>query len=146
MESAGQHPFHSYTVFNFYLPDFQPNGPIAQNNLVGPEYQIHNTKTSVGYVNAVNNWAFNDELLYTFEANTFPTRPAFKNLLPFARDPDELINKLDILLTHGQMSDDTRDIIKNAIKGFSQNSIGDLQRLKLALYLIMISPDYCVLK
>lgn len=146
MESTGQHPFHSYTVFNFYLPDFQPNGPIALNNLFGPEYQIHNTKTSVGYVNAVNNWTFNDELLYTFEANSFPTRPAFKNLLPFARDPDELINKLDILLTHGQMSEDTRDIIREAIKGFSLNAVGDLQRLKLTLYLIMISPDYCVLK
>ncbi len=146
MENTGQHPLHSYTVFNFYLPDFQPNGPIAQKNLVGPEYQIHNTKTSIGYANAVNNWTFNDELLFTFEANSFSTRPAFKNLLPYSRDPDELINKLDILLTHGQMSDETRDIIRDAVKGFSPNSLGDLQRLKLALYLVMISPDYCVLK
>jgi hypothetical protein len=84
--------------------------------------------------------------LFTFEANSFSTRPAFKNLLPYSRDPDELINKLDILLTHGQMSDDTRDIIRDAVKGFSPNPPGDLQRLKLALYLVMISPDYCVLK
>ncbi len=146
MENAGQHPLHSHTVFNFYLPDFQPSGPLSENNLVGPEFQIHNTKTSIGYVNSVNNWTFNEELLYTFEANTFPTRTSFKNLLPYARDPEGLINKLDILLTHGQLSEETRGIIRAAISSFSPNPIGDLNRLKLALYLFMISPDYCVLK
>lgn len=146
MESAGQHPLHSYTVFNFYLPDFQPNGPISQKNLVAPEFQIHNTRNSVGYVNSVNEWTFNEKLLYTSQYNPSYTWTTFNKLLPFARDPDGLINKLDILLTHGQLSEETRNTIRESIKGFSNSLVGDYNRLKLALYIVMISPDYCVMK
>ena len=146
MEKVGQHPLHSQTVFNFYLPDFQPNGPISDQDLVGPEYQIHNTKTSIGYVNAVNDWAVEGDLLFTFEENPFETRTRFAELLPFARDPEVLINKLDVLLTSGQLSQATREIIRQAIRDFSPNPVGDLYRLKLAMYLFMISPDYTVIK
>jgi uncharacterized protein (DUF1800 family) len=146
MNSVSQHPLHSPTVFNFYLPDFQPNGPIAERDLNGPEFQIHNTKTSIGYANLVNDWAVEGELLYTYEEDGFLTRTEFGHLLPFARYPEPLINRLDVLLTHGQLSDRTREIILEAISPFSENAVGDLYRLKLALYLFMISPDYTVLR
>ena len=146
MEDVGQHPLHSLTVFNFYLPDFQPNGPLAEEGLVGPEFQIHNTKTSIGYVNAVNEWTVDGELLYTFEDLPFITRTRFAALLPYSRDPEVLINRLDVWLTCGQLSDETRAIIREAIEPFSPNAVGDLYRLKLALYLFMISPDYVVMK
>lgn len=146
MEAVGQHPLHSLSVFNFYLPDFQPNGEIADQDLYGPEFQIHNTKTSIGYVNTVNDWAVNGELLYTFEDNGFITQTDYSGLLQYARYPDALINKLDVLLTHGQLSEATRAIIREAIEPFGDNTVGDLYRLKMALYLFMISPDYAVLR
>ncbi len=145
-EDVGQHPLHSPSVFNFYLPDFQPNGPIAAQGLVGPEFQIHNARTSVGYVNAVNSWAVDDYLFETWESNSFFSETDYSGLLEFAKDPDVLINKLDVLLTNGQLTEDTRQIIKTAITPFSNNTVGDYNRLRLAAYLFMISPDYNVLK
>ena len=145
-EATGQHPFHSASVFNFYLPDFQPNGPIANMNLVAPEFQIHNTKTSIGYVNLVNEWAVDGDLFYTYEQYPFYSTTDFSQLMEFARDPDVLINRLDVILTSGQLTEDTRTIIKNAISSFDDNAVGDLDRVNLATYLIMISPDYNVLR
>jgi uncharacterized protein (DUF1800 family) len=146
MEEVGQHPLHSLTVFNFYLPDFQPNGPIAEQDLYAPEFQIHNTKTSIGYWNRVNDWAVRGELLYTFEEESFLTTPDYSELLKHAAYPDALINQLDVLLTHGQLSEETREIIRKAIEPFSVNPVGNLFRLRMALYLFMISPDYTVLR
>ncbi len=143
---TGQHPLHSPSVFNFFLPDFQPNGPISEMDLVGPEYQIHNTRTSIGYVNYVNEWTVEENLFNTYENSVTDTDTDFSWLLYYAKDSEVLINKLDVLLTNGQLSDDTRAIIKTAIEPFNDNTAGDFLRLKMALYLFMISPDYNVMR
>jgi uncharacterized protein (DUF1800 family) len=143
---AGQHPLHSPSVFNFFLPDFQPNGPISALGLVAPEFQIHNTRTSIGYLNFVNEWTVDENLLFTYEDDPVNTFTDFDNLLYYAKDPDILINKLDVLLTNGQLTEETRQIIKTAIEPFNDNTAGDLFRLKMALYLFMISPDYNVMR
>lgn len=57
-EAIGQTPQYSPSVFNFYQPEYQPNGPIVDNNLVGPEYQIHNSSTAIGFINNLNDWVF----------------------------------------------------------------------------------------
>lgn len=144
--NVGQHPLHSPSVFNFYLPDFQPNGPIADQNLVAPEYQIHNTRTSIGYVNEVNEWAINGNLFRSQDEYSINSTTDFTQFLEIAKDPEVLINKLDILLSNGQLTEETRQIIKNAITPFEDNVIGYHNRIKLAIYLLMISPDYNVLK
>lgn len=146
LDDVGQHPLRSPSVFNFYLPGFQPNGPIAGQGLVAPEYQIHNARTSVGYVNTVNEWTVEEYLFDTNETYSFSTDTDYSQLLEFAKDPDVLINKLDILLTHGMLTANTREIIKMSISSFSDNPVGNYDRLKLATYLFMISPDYNVLK
>lgn len=143
---TGQHPLHSPSVFNFFLPDFQPNGPISELDLVGPEFQIHNTRTSIGYLNYVNEWTVEENLFNTYEDSVTDTDTDFSWLLYYAKDSEVLINKLDVLLTNGQLSDDTRAIIKTAIEPFNDNTAGDFSRLKMALYLFMISPDYNVMR
>ena len=144
--NVGQHPLHSPSVFNFYLPDFQPNGPIADQNLVAPEYQIHNTRTSIGYLNEVNEWAVEGNLLNSQNEYSVNSKTDFTQFLEIAKDPDVLINKLDVLLSNGQLTEETRAIIKNAITPFEDNVLGYHNRIKLAIYLLMISPDYNVLK
>ncbi|MEM1220822.1 MAG: DUF1800 family protein, partial [Bacteroidota bacterium] len=57
---TGQVPMYSQSVFNFYSPEFQPNGPIADADLVAPSFQIHNSTTSVGYINEMTLWTFLD--------------------------------------------------------------------------------------
>ncbi len=144
-EKTGQSPLGAPSVFNFFLPDFQPIGAIASQGLVAPEFQIHNTKTSVGYINQVNNWAIWDNVLWTWEEGNPPAWLVLDELLPLARDPEVLLNRLDMLFTHGQLSDRTRSIIKSAISNVIWGDYRD-DRIRLALYLIMISPDYAILK
>jgi hypothetical protein len=59
-------------------------------------------------------------------------------------DTEDLINELDILLTHGQLSDETRQILRNALGPLYSATDAEYQffRTRLAIHLIMISPDY----
>ncbi|WP_375753220.1 DUF1800 family protein [Vibrio sp. HN007] len=53
-----QHPLSSPTVFNFYKPNFVPHGAIEESKLVAPEFELHNTATSIAYVNNMYYWLF----------------------------------------------------------------------------------------
>lgn len=144
-EATLQMPLASRTVFNFFLPDFQPIGEIADNDLTGPEFQIHNSRTSVEYINEVNDWAVWGYVMDDWEANNPYVSLNIDELRPLARDPEVLVNRLDLLLTHGSLSQHTRQIIKDAIEPMREGDFRD-NRVRLALYLMMISPDYNVMK
>ena len=57
-------------------------------------------------------------------------------------NPEALVNYLDILIANGLLEDDTKSIISNAVSQLSDPA----ERMKMALYLILISPDYAILK
>lgn len=144
---TGQHPFHSPSVFNFYTPDYVPNGPIEDAGLVAPEFQIHNSRTSVGFSRQVYRWIENSRLLQTsyYEGSVYGT-PELDALQEMAKDPDALIDHLDVYFTYGLLGDHSRMIIKDALNEFG-TSTTDLEiRVKLATYLIMITPEYSILK
>jgi uncharacterized protein (DUF1800 family) len=145
LEATGQSVLAANSVFNFFLPNYAPVGPISDSQLVAPEFQIHNSRTSIEYFNQVNNW-----VVYKSVMNSWVDEDpgAFLNidaLKPLANDSEVLINHFDMVFTHGQLSDRTRQIIKNAIEPLI---FGDYRedRVRLALYLILISPDYAILK
>ena len=143
--ATNQMPLASRTVFNFFLPDYQPIGPISENGLVGPEYQIHNSRTSVEYMNQVNDWAVWGYVMDDWEVDNPPTTFNIDELKALARDPEALINRLDMIFTHGSLSPFTRELIKEAITPLIYYDYRD-ERVRLALYLILISPDYNVMK
>ena len=143
--STGQMPLSSRTVFNFFLPDYQPLGPILENELVGPEYQIHNSRTSIEYMNQVNDWAVWDYVMDDWEVDNPHVVGNLDAIIPLARDPEALVNRLDMLFTHGSLSNDTRQIIKEAVTPLIYGDFRE-DRTRLALYLMMISPDYSIMK
>ena len=53
-----QYPLSSPTVFNFYKPSYTPHGPIEDSGLVAPEFELHNSATSIAYVNYMYYWLF----------------------------------------------------------------------------------------
>jgi hypothetical protein len=59
-----------------------------------------------------------------------------------------LINELDRILTHGQLTDETRQIMRDHLNPvywtWDQNWRG--YRTRIALYLLLMSPDYNVMK
>ena len=150
LNSTRQHVMASPTVFNFYLPDFQPVGDISGADLVAPEFKLHNTASSIGYINEVHGWTIWDGLMYSWEGS-WPEDPdnAYLQLSYFENinsDTESLINELDLLLTHGQLSDETRQILRTALNPMYWGWDNGLKyRTRLAIYLVMISPDYnCV--
>ena len=145
MESTTQTPLGAPSVFNFFLPDHQPNGPISESELYAPEFQIHNSRTSVAFINEVNSWTIWDYVMSSWEPNDPWVTLNLDELRDLAREPETLINKLDMLFTHGQLSDRTRRLIKDGISELIQGDFRE-DRVRLALYFILISPDYAILK
>jgi uncharacterized protein (DUF1800 family) len=147
MDQLKQHPLASPTVFNFFLPDHAPVGDIFNSGLVAPEFKLHNTATSINYINMVNQWLIWWATMYSWEGD-YGDMPVFADLSDYTdmtESPDVFINEMDLLFCHGQMTDETRAIIRDAMNGITW---GDYQedRAKLGLYLLLISPDYNITK
>ncbi len=139
----------SYSVFSFYLPSFAPNGPITDAGLVGPEFQIHDSNTSIGFINTMNSYVSNQNSVYdgVSHLGISDSTLDMTYLQYLAKDSEVLINHLDKLFTDGLLSNDSRQIIKTALANFSDtDDEGLLNRAKMALYLIINSPDYAILK
>ena len=165
-DGTGQGMFSSPTVFNFYPPDFYPVGDLATAELTAPEMKLHNTSTAISYINAMyeyNHWYDWDPVLemstgnitifYSWE-NTeddipFPNVRFNQNyFLQFADDPELLINELDRRLTYGQLTDQTRDNILPVLHDtyWTWNDNWRQARVKAALYYVLISPDFNIMK
>ncbi len=155
--NTGQSPFAAPSVFNFYLPDYAPQGPITQNYLVAPEFQILNASNAIGLVNEMNNKIVKGIYFYPVcnvgdEPPDIGASDAFiptesrlfvtQELNLAATDPAALVAHLDVLLANGGLSASTRTIITEAIAQLPAPE----DRLRLAIYLVMISPDYAILK
>jgi len=135
-----QHVLSAPSVFNFYSPNFAPPGELGQAGRVSPELQITTDSTIVGYANLV---AFS---LYGQQSIDTPTGfPAIhldlSDLEALAGDPVALVDRIDLLFTHGAMDAATKTAIRNAISPVVNDAPG---RTKLALYLALISPAYVV--
>lgn len=164
LRETGQHVLSSPTVFNFYPPDYQPNGEIKDIGLVAPEFKLHNTAKAVTSLNRFFGTIFWDEHYFggSWEYSPEPEDyPAFNdleqsiirlnvaNLHPLSDTPELLINELDRIMTFGQLSDFTRGIIRNTILDIDWPWDREAQqswRTAYAMYLIQFSPDYNIIK
>lgn len=140
--TLGQYPLSAPSVFNFYLPDYQPPGPVGDAGLVGPEFQILNSVFGITTPNNLYN------LIHT-SAGSFTL-----DLAPQAAVSDNaaaLVDNVDLLLTHGTLSADSRTKIINAVNAVTTAMVPSgstlaLTKARLAVYLVAVSPDFAVLK
>ena len=120
---------------------------------VAPEFQITSALSITGYANELYEWIMDENLMqyadiFNQETN-YDSKKAYLNLedeiaLQAIEDIPQLIDRLDIILTHGQMSEQTRTMLIEAIQKIPDRRIE--QRVKLAIYLTMLSPDYLIMK
>jgi len=239
-EEMLQYVVFSPSVFNFFLPNYQPIGPIADADLVAPEFQITTAYTTVSVANLLDEAIFDQAMwieakdariqeaqewiaeemaaematemaedadpeevargkLAAFinqeddpedpeecedhdeeidedteapedeldedsgeendnededvdgeseddgEKNEYED-PAALNLeaeIRLARtDVDAMIDRLDLLLTYGTLTQETHEIIRNAVLPLDDPET----RVKMALSLFILSPEYTILK
>ena len=126
--SLGQEPQASPSVFNFFTPSYQLPG----TNTFAPEFQLEQTASALSRLNAGNAVVFSD-WIGDFNID-FPGYWA-SLLTP---DPNALMDQLSRVFLHSQMSAQMRSSILTAISG----STDPIDRVRMAIYLVITSPQY----
>ena len=137
---VGQAHFKSPSVFNFFDPSYAPQGPIADAKLVAPEFQI---TTDTQIISSSNIMKY--LILYGYGVDD-ATRVNlnFANVQSLASDPAVLVDKLDLLLTAGNLSAQTRTAVIAAVAAYPATLLKE--RAQAAAYLIALSPDFVIQK
>jgi uncharacterized protein (DUF1800 family) len=152
-DAVKQFPMMSPSVFNFYLPDHKPTGEMAENDLYGPEFKIHDTSTAINYINSVyvHTAPYYDVAWYNWYdwVGIEDVKFDFSELSAiYQDDPEKFIHHLDIVFTNGQMTDDLKNTLREFISEVPQWYTNNVPYVpvKVVLYLMMWSPDYTIAK
>ena len=145
--SLGQQPFSSPSVFNFYRPGFIAPGTLSGNaGLTAPELQILNEGATVGFLNFMTNFILDRTSVRDRDEVSF--LPNYDDEIALARDPAALADHLNILLSGGNMSVETRDSIIAALTPMPINETEpdrDLRdRVAVAIIIVVMSPAFSV--
>ena len=126
--AIGQMAYHSPSVFNFFQPEFAPEGPVADVGLVAPEAQLGVATYSVRLMGGLTSLLFDGMTsclggLFSAPCDTsYHSSPEpWKNYsndgyLAYspsgdAADPAVVIDELDLLLTAGRLDEYTKAIV-----------------------------------
>ena len=126
--NMGQYPLFPSSVFNFYPPDYV----IPDSQLLGPEFKLMNTSTTIARINFVN------DLIYGSVGGA--TRIDLSQYVALAPDVNKLLDAICAVMLHGQTPDDLRATLGTALAGIPDST----QRAKAAFYLIGSSSQYQV--
>ena len=157
---TGQRMMASPSVFNFFQSDFQPAGKMREMGLFAPEFQMLNDFTSMGfhsymYKGFAGDNPFEDRYpLYVgdnfaadYAAGSVIQDFSVEQALSDNNEVDALINRLDLLLTHGDMQESTKDTIRDLIFNLKSTGHGtDRLKLGFVIEMVIASPEYNILR
>jgi len=147
--SLGQSALTAPSVFNFYRPGYvPPNTQAGAQNLTVPEFQIVSEITVAGYANTMQT------AIGTGIGTGSDVRSAYAQEVGLAQDPNALADRMNRMLLSGRMSPTLRARIVESVNGVTipaptatnQAAIDTarLNRVRLAVYMTMVSPEYLV--
>lgn len=137
----GQSPMRASSVFNFFRPGYVPPGTaLAQQGLVGPEFQIASESSVAGYVN------FMQRVVTGSGAGDLT--PNYSTLLPLAGDAAAMLTQINRVVAGGQLSTQTLNLIQGAVATLppANNQANALKRIHAALTLVLAAPEFIVQK
>lgn len=150
----------SPTVFNFFTPFYAEPDNVKPVGMVSPEFQILNTHTVIAYANRIEQ-IIKEKLFinYTESSNVYGIAKDDNNepYLDLSTEIDiydddglmPLIEHLNMLLARGQLSNTSKTIIENVITNYiieNPTYFTTEKIVKEAIFFIMISPEYLILK
>jgi uncharacterized protein (DUF1800 family) len=127
----GEEPMNSPSVFNFFSPDYEAPGAIAQAGLKSPEFQITTEATATTTANYLTSLIFGDKVTLNL---------SYEEML--AADPAQLVDHLNSLLMAGNMSPMMRSTLINIITQISATS--PIGRVQIAIDLVVNSPEFVI--
>jgi hypothetical protein len=152
----GQLPFDAPSVFNYYLPDYQPPGDligytpsrqIPREALFAPEFQVMTAVTANRMINQLASIARNRYVAYGMRVGTCRIDLDLSEEIELARNNanlPEILRRFDLLLCNGSLSEQSKSQIISAITSESTASNQNVERLEEALLAVLISPDCAV--
>ncbi len=155
-DDFGQMPFRSPSVFNFYLPDYQPPGDligynpsrrIPREGLFAPEFQVLNAVTANKTMNLLTAYVRNRYVSHGMRKGTCRIFFDLDEELDLARNVNnlpEILRRFDLLLCNGSLKEETKQSIIAGITAENPSS-GDYKTvLEEALLAIVLSPDCAI--
>ena len=156
-----QHPLNAPSVFNFFLPTYSPSGLVEELGFVAPEFELLNSTIAIEYINMMMMMTVGETYMESITQASpedigqpwwdIGLEPSDDHvgidieyeILLGSENPAALIDRLDILLCGGTMSSDTRSTILNVI---DNEWLEPIYRFQIAIYMVLISPDYVIQK
>jgi len=134
-----QSPLRSPTVFNYFSPDYiPPNTALSSQKLVAPELQIIDETSVAGYLNYLQQFIV---------SGISDAVPNYANELAIGDNVPQLVARLNLLLAANQLSASTISTITNALNTMgSSSNTARLNQIYAAIFLVMASPDYLVIR
>ncbi len=148
----GQHPYRSPSVFNYYRPGYiAPGTATGDAGLTAPELQIVNASTVIGYASFMDyfqrGWVQYDE----DGERTTGFLPDLTVETAMADDPEALVDRLDLLLTAGQMDEETKARIigvlnEMPIAPYNPDNEEEHRRIRVdvAVNMVLTTPEFLV--
>jgi uncharacterized protein (DUF1800 family) len=154
-----QSPFRSPSVFNFYLPHYQPHGGIStatpsdripNGYLVAPEFQLVTAVVANAWQNRSRSDVINESISVFLFGSTNVTLPFdFNTEKSLAANPAALVVHLDRVLCNGTMTEDFKTRLTNAIVQVIPGTTGTVadnnrDRMRGAMITVLNSPYYLI--
>jgi len=141
-DELNQAPLNANSVFNFFTPFFSQPGVIRENNMVSPEFEIHDETSIITITNrllANSIWSHNAK----YESDEQRIAININRELEFGENLDALLDHLDRVLLGGTMTDELR---QEALRLMNSRdySWAASQRIVEAIFLIATSPESAV--
>ncbi|WP_084645514.1 DUF1800 domain-containing protein [Marinimicrobium agarilyticum] len=153
--AAGQRPYGSFSVFNFYRPGYSHPGAISDAGLLSPEFQIHTESVMVAKTNQLTDGIFwrdmdADYVQSQYAQQSWDIYPPALNMSEekaLAGEPQALVDRLDLLLTAGQLPAEARELLVQYLNGLpnpTYSAHDRRMRVFEAASLIVASPYFAV--
>ena len=141
-----QAPFESPSVFNFYLPDFQPLGPILNRGIYAPEFEVNTDLTSLGLANAIRTLVYEGIVDDIGQRGYSQGELDLTYEISLAGQAGSLVDHLDILLCGGRLGEANRTILLDYLEAMPGDTFNQRrERVRKALCLFSLLPEFNVI-
>ncbi|MGB2455785.1 MAG: hypothetical protein ACPIG7_14425, partial [Akkermansiaceae bacterium] len=126
----------------FYSPNYQPADEAIEGNFFAPEFEILTPLRSVLWPNLLRSnielgFAYSPTFTHLTRAHDFSIERSLVNY------PESLVDRLDLVFTYGTLNQETKEII---LKMMNDAGLSDEKKLWTAIYVVMTSPEYVILR
>lgn len=147
-----QRPYGSFSVFNFYRPDYQQPGEIKDADLLSPEFQIMTESQLVSMTGLLgfnvywrdtqNEWPMGEKVGESWDI--YPTQLwlADEKNITSSGGSAALLDRVNLLLMAGQMSTSMYDTILAHLNTLPATPVEF--RIYDAIFLTLASPEFAV--